>query len=520
MGDIRCPKSIDIDLNESNGCVTHWFRSESELQNEGKGGFLVGKVRVKGVDTLKETIDKIVLTLVSSHSSEMHCNLLRIGLNSFHKTSQKCDGVMLPTTYSVILIRGADGIFKIDTTNHDYLPSELNDVGSWNESTQTLTLGEKGFHNNRLPNGSPVEKESGLCLNIVKPLSKQDQKNESTKKFCHIRQVLKQMKEDKIRKLLAEDRKFATKEQKDKELERLMTDFVRNELNEDSSNSKRKKQALKSLETILAEGEMHKAKLKVAVFISQKGVENNNNELKKVEEIENFSEWILASNRYGFKIDNSTTKSVILDNSSIWDLTIFLETCKITSKMQIEAQFLYGQKNSGDGTKEEIGPDEITILPINGNPVYRDKLGQVALQIFIKTKSGEKLNLVKNGISVGGQNIEFGLYLRLRVLDESGYGVVGDTIELNCLSHNCPYDAQLAIKDDEYQDIIKDEVIKRWSDDGKLSYLPCILCQIWGRQARTQYLQKMSSNTAGSKRRTSLCGKPTNSPKKCKSNRK
>ena len=520
MGDIRCPKSIDIDLNESNGCITHWFRSESELQNEGKGGFLVGKVRVKGVDPLKETIDKIVLTLVSSHSSEMHCNLLRIGLNSFHKTSQKCDGVMLPTAYSVELIRDTDGTFKIDTTNHDYLPSGLNAVGFWNEATQTLTLGEKGFQNNHLPNGSLVEKESGLCLNIVKPLSKQDQKNESSKKFCHIRQVLKQTKEDALQKQLAKDKKFSSQKQKDKELERLMTDFVQNELNEDSSNSKRKKQALKNLETILAEGEMHKAKLKVTVYIGRKDVENNNNELKSVEQIENFSEWILASNRYGFKIDDLTTKSVILENSSIWDLTIFLETCKITSKMQIEAQFLYGQKSKGDGTKDEIGPDEITILPINGKPVYRDKLGQVALQIFIKTKSGEKLNLIKHGMVVDGRHIDFGLYLRLRVLDESGYVGAEDTIEINCLPHDCPYDAQLASEDDKYRDIIKDEVIQRWSDNGTLQYAPCQICRLWGRQARTQYLQKMSSNSAGSKRRTSLSGKPTNNSKKCKINRK
>ena len=215
-----------------------------------------------------------------------------------------------------------------------------------------------------------------------------------------------------------------------------------------------------------------------------------------------------------------TTKSVILENSSIWDLTIFLETCKITSKMQIEAQFLYGQKNNGDGTKDEIGPDEITILPINGKSVYRDKLGQVALQIFIKTKSGEKLNLVKNGMTVDGRHIDIGLYLRLRILDESGYVGAEDTIEVNCLPHDCHYDAQLASEDDKYRDIIKDEVIQRWSDNGTLQYVPCIICKLWGRKARTQYLQKTSSNTAGSKRRTSLCGKPTNNSKKCKINRK
>ena len=217
MGDIRCPKSVEVDVEEN-----HWFRSESELQNEGKGGFLNREIRVKGLDPSKEEVKKIVLSLVSSHISELHCNLLRIGLNSFDKTSQKCDGLMSPAAYSIVLIRDTENGFKIDLSNHDYLPSGLNEVGSWDEAKQTLTLGGKSSQNNILPNGSPIEKKPGLCFNIVKPLSKQDLKIDSSKKFCHIRQVLQQIKEDMTRKELAGDIRFATQELKDNELKRIM----------------------------------------------------------------------------------------------------------------------------------------------------------------------------------------------------------------------------------------------------------------------------------------------------------
>lgn len=493
MEDIRCLKSVAIDLEES-----HWFRSESELQNEGKGGFLRGKITIKGLDTLKEEAKKIVLSLVSNHSSELHCNLLRIGLNSFNKTKQKSDGLMPPAAYSIVLIRDTSNCFKIDPLNHDYLPSGLNEVGFWDDTSNTLNLGEKSSQNNILP------KESGLCINIVKPLSKQDLKIDSSKKYCHIRQVLKQIKEDETRKELAGNLRFPTQVLKDKELERLMADFVKNELNEDCSNSKRKKQGSKSLETILAEGEMHKAKLKVTVYIGPKDTENDNYDSSKIIEIENTSEWICASNRYGFKIDPVTTKAVILDHSSIMDLTIFLEPCKLTSKIAIEAQFLCGQKKNGDGSRTEIKDDEIEILNINGKPVYRDKLGSVVLQIFLKTNCGDgtsdtNLNRVKNGIMKDGTKIEFGLYLRLRVLDESGYIGAEDTIELSCLPHDCLYDAQLAREDKKCQDIINVDVIKRWSQDGTLQYLPCNTCQFWGMQSRVQYLQKSKSNSLLSK---------------------
>ena len=517
MGDIRCPKSVDIDLKEENGIVNHWFRSESELQNEGKGGFLCGKIRITGVDQSSECVKKIRLSLVSNHSSQLHCNMLRIGLNSFHKqfhkkedSTQGGDGTMTPTAYSVVLTRQSENTFKIDLSNHGYLPSGLKEVAFWDESTQTLTLGEKSSQSNRLENSLHPEKESGLCLTIVKPLSKQDQKKESSKRYCHIREVLMKRMEEKFLNQLTEDKNLVTEEQNHQELERLKNEFAKKELNEDSSALKRRKERKeKTLESILAEGEMHKGQLKVEVYIGPKNeFENNNNEWEKVWCT---SKWIQASNRYGFKISKSTN-ALILDHSSIWLLTVFLDTCKITSKMPIEAQFLYGR--NGYGYKEEISTEEIEILPINGKSVCRDKLGQVALQIFLKTNSGEsnsdtKLNRVRN------EN-EFGIYLRLRVLDESGYVGAEDIINVRCEPHDCPYDKTLSEKDQEYGNIIRDETIQRWQKDGKLTHLPCTACRLMGMHARTEYLSKSPIASQASKRRSSHHSGSKNNEKKCR----
>ena len=519
MGDIRCPKSVDIDLNEENGCVNHWFRSESELQNEGKGGFLCGKIRIKGLDTTKECVWKIRLSLLSNHVTQLHCNLLRIGLNSFHKmhhrredNAQGADSAMPSTAYSVVLIRESDGTFRIDLSNHGgYLsgrnnPTELREVAFWDESTQTLTLGEKGSQNNRSQNGSSSEKESGLCLTIVKPLSKQEQKSESTKGYCHIRKVLMKIKEEEILSILNKDQSL-TSTQKDKELKKQLNEFTRNELNEDSCASKRKKDRTKNLETSLADAEMHKAQLKVEVYIGPKdGIENNNNDMEKVVST---SKWILASNRYGFKISTSSTNAVILDNSSIWLLTVFLDTCKITSKMPIDAQFLYRESDY----EEEVCPDEIEILPINGKSVYRDKLGQVALQIFLRTNSGQT-NSDTIWSRVRRNHKECGIFLRLRVLDESGYVGAEDVIKVSCKPHDCPYDKTISGEDVKYGKIIENATIGRWLKDGLLAHQPCILCQVLGDHARSEYLQKQSSSSIGSKRRFSNHGGNSDNGKK------
>ena len=62
---------------------------------------------------------------------------------------------------------------------------------------------------------------------------------------------------------------------------------------------------------MLAEEEMHKAKLKVVVFIAtnvKKGYQNPNAlSTENVRKMVGYSDWILASNRYGFKIDKIKT---------------------------------------------------------------------------------------------------------------------------------------------------------------------------------------------------------------------
>ena len=57
---------------------TYLFRSESELQQEEKGGYLSGVIKLEGIDPLTEKVIKIELLLESCHPSKLHCNLFRI----------------------------------------------------------------------------------------------------------------------------------------------------------------------------------------------------------------------------------------------------------------------------------------------------------------------------------------------------------------------------------------------------------------------------------------------------------
>ena len=486
-------KAAEVSLHETNGRIGHLFRSESELQNEGKGGFLKGLIKLNGIDSGKEVVTMIEISLVSSHTSGLHCNLLRISRNSFEKdfsrrsyngSNQQREKYMSPSAYKVVLRRDENNLLKLVRDNHGYLPDGLNDATFWNEETQTLTLGDKN------PQGEPIP---GLCITIVKPKSKQDQ----TERNVHIRQVLKQRKEDEMKSDL------------DKyEFEKRMKDFENTELNGIKDTLKRKKDANKNLETILADGEMHKAKLKVVFWVSLKDAKSSKNKdkeekLRKVQQIEGHSKWILASNRYGFEIDLVRTNLTIFDNSSIQLITIFLETCKATAKMHIDAEFFSKQKHDGDGSSESISQNEIEIMKVNGSPVSR--VDQKTLQLFIRANRGTNLNHVRNGIIINSEKVEFALYLRLMIRDESGVGGE-DTVEVNCIEHICEYDNYLSRKDNMYQDIIKEETIRSWVANGSLCHSPCALCIHQGCiLARRQYLKELDLQPKN-KRRLSIFG--------------
>jgi hypothetical protein len=224
---------------------------------------------------------------------------------------------------------------------------------------------------------------------------------------------------------------------------------------------------------------------------------------------------ILASNRYGFQIDQTRTNAAILDRSSMQVLTIFLGKCKITSKMSIDAQFLCQQKYDGDGLKELLSENEIRIMKINGSCVHRVGGSQTTLQIYIKTGCGEEtsdtlLNRVRSGIIVDGRTIDFSLILKLMVQDESGYIGAEDTIELKCIPHNCPYDVYLARQDSRFKDIVKDEVIQDWGRNGELTHSPCNLCDLVVSHARKQYLSEVGCASKGKRRVSTVVNNEVN----------
>ena len=107
---------LKIDLYETN----IWFRHESAMQNEGKGGFIKGNIGIEGLSRSNYSLEKIEISLASEHDTKLHCNLLRIGGKYFRKNgnggSQKC--FMSPSSYKVTLIRDRFNKLIIDTSKH------------------------------------------------------------------------------------------------------------------------------------------------------------------------------------------------------------------------------------------------------------------------------------------------------------------------------------------------------------------------------------------------------------------
>ena len=238
------------------------------------------------------------------------------------------------------------------------------------------------------------------------------------------------------------------------------------------------------------------------------------------EKIETFSSWILASNRYGFQIDQTRTNAAILNRSSMQVITIFLEKCEITSKMSIDAQFICTQKYNGDGSKELLSENEIRIMKINGSYVHRIGGCQAALRIYIKTDCGEEtsdtlLNRVRNGIIIDGRKIEFALLLKLMVHDESGIGAE-DTIELKCTPHNCLYDEYLARQDSRFEEIVKDGIVQSWVRSGELKHAKCIVCDLVVSHARKQYLNEVYCASKGKRRVSTAVNNDVNYSKRSK----
>ena len=467
-------KRLEVVLAKENGRITHLFRSESEFQKEGKGGFLKGYVKINRNDDEDEIIEKIELSLISGHPSEIHCNLIRISNNSFQKDVHRRDGhisedirqrAMSPSAYKVILVRASDDKFQINRKNHEYLPDNYKEVQFWDENNHTLYLGDNC---SRFP---------GLCLNIVRPLSKE---SESSKNFAHIREVLKTRKREELELILNES--DMAEEDKQQRFKKEMDDFNKNQLNASTCATHRKKRKLTNLETILADGEMHKTKLKVVIYIRDNNKLNNDN-LRKYA---GYSEWILAKNRFGFEIDKAKTILTMLTNASIQAVTVDLKTCKFTSKLTIHAEFMHRQMFNDNGSTSTANDNqvkyqgsEIEIMKVNGTSVHRNTIdGKTgALRIFVKTNMG---------INQGCIPQDF--LMKLTILDESGCICAEDTVDIIWILHTCYFDDALTKQDADYGDIIDINTIKGWLDSEKLRHLPCPLCKVVVLPGRCKYL--------------------------------
>ena len=163
--------AADIKLHERS-CL---FRSESEVQNEEKGGYLSFTSSIQGLDLSKEQVEMIVMYLESDHDTKIHPNLLRISKKhcvtkySGAKSNKK-GGSMQVTASKVTFKRDENNDMVVDVTDHrSYLSYDLKKVQGWNEGRQELTFGGEGY-----------------CTNIIKPLSKQEGREK-----VHIRDVLK-----------------------------------------------------------------------------------------------------------------------------------------------------------------------------------------------------------------------------------------------------------------------------------------------------------------------------------------
>ena len=140
---------------------------------------------------------------------------------------------------------------------------------------------------------------------------------------------------------------------------------------------------------------------------------------------------------------------------------------------------------------------ESKILEVNGTSVPRVGDGKTALQLFLNCKKGTCLNLTKHGIVGGGNNVAFQLFLNLTIRDESGYIGAEDTVDANCIDHDCSYDQYLAELDDLLndennlsRDILKQETIQSRIERRALKFLPCSLCEVLVIPGRRQYLEE------------------------------
>ena len=468
------------------------FRSESELQEEEKGGYLTGDAQLVGLDLSTEEVTKIEIYLESNHPSKMHCNSFRISkkhsqmkTNGFKNKKEKQN--MSAETQYIKIVRDKNNKMVLDPTNHkSYFPTDVKDIDIYNENTQTLKFGG--------PNA--------LNILIWKPLSKQENGKDTGNRRITIKDVLM------YKKQLELQQQFESPEKVSEELDK----FKRDQL---GPQSKKEKEKSTNLLNFLSESQnIHKAKLKLVYTIRQKNLEINHNGSESYKKVEAVTEWILASNLYTMAIDKERTDIQLLDNASIRLLNVMLSDCQATLALRFEAEFYYQQIIDELIIEEPIAEEEIEIIqmktPDNFQPsqsVLRIGGSKThTLQFYYKSKCGSILKKVKDGLGT--------IVLKIKMLDDSGIGM-WDAVKAGIIEHDCQYDKTIQYYDDLNNEISNEEKIKHWIASNRLSTPPCILCKYDGCHARKQFhVETQKTLTGKGKRRHSQNSDPVGTESK------
>ena len=451
-----------------------WFRHESAMQNEEKGSFLKGQIKIGGSDDKGYNIVKIEISLISNHESELHCNLLRIGGSQFkrNETASKSNVngemtcAMSPSSYKVRFIRDQDDKLIIDTDAHkSYLLPDIDNrqksiPSLVDKSTKCLRLGEGGLH-----------------LTVIKTVEDGRRNN-----FVHFLDVLKRRyKEEQCPSYpqkCSDDWdcvnciRFAEKKlcmsSMSKKLKRKCSnamdpaDEILNDQNNGSIPEIEIPNESGNLAYFMKNGGIHQGILKVETWLEKDSV---------IEKSVGYSELLFARMRFNIEIDTTCSDYAILDNASLYSLIIVLAKSGAVKSKRIDAQFVYRHKSDKFEVERDVSTNEISIINIFNHPVRRVGAKGDTLQIFFRASKGTTL--------ASASQQEYILSIILKLVDNNGFVGNKSKLDLECYPHECTFDQDLKAVDKLYDSFNHKTSLQRNPR--------CLPCTMLVQKARKQY---------------------------------
>ena len=173
-----------------------WFRHESAMKQEGKGGQIKALISVEGADSKKHQINRAEIKLISDHPTKLHSNLLRIGGKNLkklckhqtNKSNSENAPFMSPSAHKIVLTRDESQKMRINKMGHEsYLPSNFDDIQkflpTWvDDKNNIITIGGE--------NGLEVTGTLTYSKSRADPTVNRHEE-EIRRNGCHVQDVLK-----------------------------------------------------------------------------------------------------------------------------------------------------------------------------------------------------------------------------------------------------------------------------------------------------------------------------------------